>query len=312
MTSLSKPAGGLSQRTGAGKPRMQKAIPYLFIAPFYIVFICFFLGPAVFAVYIGLTNWHLLGAIQFVGFKNYINLMQDSTFWQAVGNTLYYIVAALAIQWPISLVLAVILNQKFTLFKRLYTTVYFIPVLTSSVVVAIVFTLFLDKSYGLFNAPLIALHMQPINWLGSINLSKGAVLILINWRWIGYNMVFFLASLQTIPQELYEAAWVDGANKLDTFWHITLPLLRPAIAYIMILGIIGGWQLFDEPWILTNKGGPADSSLSVGNYLYRVSIENLRMGYGSAIGVILFIVVFVITVVQLRFFGLYSREESHS
>lgn len=192
--------------------------------------------------------------------------------------------------------------------KRILTPIYFIPVLTSPVVIAIVFILFLDKDYGLFNAPLIAMGLSPINWLGSRELSKFAVVFLLTWRWTGYNMVLFLAALQAIPEELYEAAWVDGASIRHTFFYITLPMLRPSIAYVVILSVIGGWQIFDEPWILT-QGGPADSSLSVGNFLYRVSIQNLRMGYGSAIGTVLFVVVFLITIVQLRFFGIYSKEE---
>jgi multiple sugar transport system permease protein len=288
--------------------RQQQIVPYVFISPFFVVFIAFFLGPALFAVFTSFNDWHLLGSMKFVGLKNYHLLFQDKTFLKSVENTLFYIGAALLIQWPLSLVLAVILNQKFMPGKRVLTPIYFIPVLTSAVVVAIVFVLFLDKNYGLFQVPLVMLGLNPINWLGTRELSKVAVVMLITWRWTGYNMVLFLAALQAIPQELYEAAWVDGAGRSQTFFGITLPLVRPAIAYVMILGIIGGWQIFDEPWILT-RGGPADSSLSVGNFLYRISIQNMRMGYGSALGTVLFAFVFVVTVAQMRFFGLYSREE---
>jgi multiple sugar transport system permease protein len=287
----------------------RKFIPYLFIAPFFIVFIIFFLGPAIFAFFVSFQNWNLLGAMKFIGFKNYILLFHDKTFGQAVFNSLVYILSAIVVQWPLSLMLATIMNQKHMPGKKFLTPIYFIPVLTSSVVIAIVFVLFLDKKYGLFNVPFISLGLQPINWLGSTELSKFAVILLLVWRWSGYNMILFLASMQAIPQELYEAAWVDGAGKVQSWWNITVPLLRPAIAYVVIMGMIGGWQIFDEPWILTNKGGPADSSLSVGNFLYRMSIINLRMGYGSAIGTILFVVIFVFTIFQLRFFGLYSKEE---
>lgn len=311
MATISKTGDNPLLRTQTRKLRPEKIMPYLFIAPFYIIFICFFLGPALFAGFASFHNWHLLGEMKWIGLKNFQVLFKDQSFLLAVKNTLFYIASAILLQWPLSLILAVTLNQKFLRFKRFFSTVYFIPVLTSSVVVAIVFVMFLDKSYGLFNAPLIALGLPPINWLGSRELSKFSVLILIMWRYVGYNMVFFLATLQAIPQELYEAAWVDGANKLDTFWNITLPLLRPAIAYVMILGVIGGWQLFDEPFILT-RGGPADSSMSVANYLYRVSITNLRMGYGSAIGIVLFIVVFVITLFQLRYFGVIGKEENNA
>jgi ABC-type sugar transport system permease subunit len=303
-------------RAGATRPvarrrpwwrRQQVIAPYIFIAPFFVIFFVFFLGPAVFAFYVGFHQWQLLGPMQYVGLKNYRALLLDSTFWQSVTNTLYYVASGVLVQWPLALVLAVILSQRVLPGKRVLTPVYFIPILTSSVVVAIVFVLLLDQKYGLFNAPLVALGLGPVNWLGSAQLSKFAVIVLLAWRWTGYNMILFLAAIQAIPRELYEAAWVDGAGKLQTFLRITVPLLRPAVAYVMILGIIGGWQIFDEPWILTT-GGPADSSLSVGNFLFRMSIQNLRMGYGSALGTVLFIFVFVISVVQMRFFGIYSGE----
>jgi multiple sugar transport system permease protein len=309
ITGRTKKDIGIAQKIHVGWKLEQKFIPYLFIAPFFIIYILFFLGPAIFAFFVSFQNWNLLGAMKFIGIKNYIQLFQDTTFWQSMTNTLIYIASAIFIQWPISLLLATVLNQKHMPGKKFLSPIYFIPVLTSSVVVAIVFVLFLDKKYGLFNAPLISLGIQGINWLGSTDLSKYAVILLLVWRWSGYNMVLFLASLQAIPEDLYEAAWVDGAGKLQSWWNITIPMLRPAIAYVMILGVIGGWQIFDEPWILTNRGGPADSSLSVGNFLYRMSIQNVRMGYGSAIGTILFVVIFIFTVFQLRFFGLYSREE---
>ena len=286
----------------------RKAVPYLFIAPFFILFIVFFLGPALFAFYAGFHDWSLLGKMKFVALKNYRLLIRDDTFWLSVRNTLVYIASALVLQWPLSLMLAVVLNSKALRGRRILSPIYFIPVLTSTVVVAIVFVLFLDQKYGLFQIPVIALGLEPINWLGTRELSKVSVIILLVWRWTGYNMVLFLASLQSVPQELYEAAWVDGANSRQTFRHITIPMLRPAIAYVMILGIIGGWQIFNEPHILTG-GGPSDSSLSVANFLFRMSIENLRMGYGSAVGTVLFVFVFAISIFQMRFFGIYSEEE---
>ncbi len=288
--------------------RRQKLIPYFFIAPFFIVFIGFFLGPAIYAFFASFHDWHLLGEMKFIGLKNYRLLFRDRTLWLSVTNTLYYFAAALLVQYPLALLLAIALNQKALQGRHILTPLMFIPVLTSPVVVVIVFQIFLDRTYGLFNFPLRALGLEPINWLGSRQLSKAAVALLITWRWTGYNMVLFLASLQSIPQELYEAAWVDGANKARSFWHITLPMLRPAIAYVLIMGFISAWQMFDESWLLTN-GGPADSSLSVGNYLYRVGIREVRMGYASAIGVVLFIMVFITSGWQNRILGLYTRGE---
>ncbi len=285
----------------------QRAVPYLFIAPFFIVFVAFFLGPALFAFYAGFHDWTLLSKMSFVGLKNFRLLLRDTTLWLSVRNTLFYLASAIVLQWPFALILAVILNQKVLRGRRILTPVYFIPVLTSSAVVAIVFVLFLDKDYGLFNAPLIAMGLDPINWLGTRELSKPAVALLLIWRWAGYNMVLFLAALQSIPQELYEAAWVDGAGRLQTFAHITIPMLRPTIAYVLIMGIIGSLHLFEEPWILT-RGGPSDSSLSVGNYLYRVSVQNLRMGYGAALGLFLFVPVLAFSMLQMRLFRVYHED----
>lgn len=299
----------ISKKGTTSWSRHIKIIPYLFISPFFITFFLFFLGPALFAVYASFHNWSLLGEMEFIGVKNFVVLFRDQAFWQSFLNTVIYNLAGLFIQWPLALLLAVILNQKFLVGKKFFRPTFFIPVLTSSVVVAIMFTLFLDKDYGLFNVPLISMGLKPINWLGSREMSKWAVIMLLAWRWTGYNMVLFIAGLQAIPQDLYEAAWVDGANKVKSFVYITLPLLRPSIAYVMILGLIGGWQLFDEPWILT-KGGPADSSLSLGNFLYRVSIQNLRMGYGSAIGVFLFLLLFGLTLIQMRYFKINREDEA--
>jgi ABC-type sugar transport system permease subunit len=286
---------------------LQKQIfPYLLIAPFFIIFIVFFLRPALYAFYASFHDWNLLGAMKFTGLKNYLILSRDSTFFLSFTNTLIYIASGLFLQWPLALILAVILNQDKLPGKRIFSASYFIPVLTSTVVIGLVFSLFLDKKYGLFNYPLFKLGLDPLNWLGSRQLSKYAVILLVTWRWTGYNMVFFLAALQAIPKELYEAAQVDGANRFQSFFYITLPMMRPAIGYVIILGMIGGWQIFDEPYILT-KGGPSDSSLSVAYYLYRVSITNLRMGYGSAIGSVTFVMVMLLTILQLRFFGVYSK-----
>jgi len=309
MAASHLPAGGSQgAQSGWWLWRLQrKAVPYLFISPFFIVFLIFFLGPAIFAFYAGFHDWSLLTPLKYVGLKNFQLLLRDQAFWKSVVNTLYYIGAALLLQWPLSLLFAVMLNRERLPGRKVFTPAFFIPNLTSSIVIGIVFVLFLDKTYGLFNMPLKALGLEPINWLGSREMSKPAVIILLVWRWVGYNMVLFLSSLKSIPGELYEAAWVDGANRRQAFWSLTLPLLRPAIAYIMIMGIIGGWQIFNEPYILTN-GGPSDSSLALANYLYRVSIQNLRMGYGSAIGTVLFIFVFIVSIIQMRFFGVYSEE----
>ncbi len=199
MTETARAAHGPGLRW---RLRQRDVVPYLFIAPFFIVFVAFFLGPALFAMFASLHDWRLLGSMKMVGLKNYRLLLRDATFRKAVGNTLFYIASALVLQWPLSLVLAVILNRRRLPGKDLFTAAYFVPVLTSSVAVVIVFVVLLDKSYGLLNVPLRAMGLSTINWLGTRELSKFAVVLLITWRYTGYNMVLFLCS--------EEANWITG------------------------------------------------------------------------------------------------------
>lgn len=287
----------------------QKRIaPYICISPFYILFLIFSVVPVFLAFYLSFSSWSGVGEAKFIGISNYIDIFKDQTFILSVKNTLWYIVASILLVLPLALLLAMILNNKALKFKSIFRSIYFMPILTSTVAIAIVFLLLYDRDYGLLNVPLIALGKEPIDWLGSMELSKLAVIGLIAWRWTGYHMIFFLAGLQAIPQELYEAALVDGANKTQSFWYVTLPMLRPVITFELVTTLIGASQIFEEPFILT-AGGPADSSLSLVEYLYRVGFEWLRFGYASAIGVILFIFIFIFSLLQIKYLGAFGGGE---
>lgn len=289
--------------------KYQKSItPYICISPFYIIFMIFFIIPVFFAFYLSFMSWSGIGQPKLVGISNYINIFRDQTFILSVKNTIWYITASILLVLPLALFLAIILNNRFLKFKGFFRSLYFMPILTSTVAVAIVFRLLYDRDYGLFNIPLISLGKEPIDWLGSMELSKLAVIGLVTWRWTGYHMVFFLAGLQAIPQELYEAALVDGANKFQSFWYVTLPMLRPVITFELVTTLIGASQIFEEPFILTS-GGPADSSLSLVGYLYRVGFEWLRFGYASSIGVILFVFIFVFSLLQIKYLGAFRGGE---
>lgn len=289
--------------------KYQKSItPYICISPFYIIFMIFFIIPVFFAFYLSFMSWSGIGQPKLVGISNYINIFRNQTFILSVKNTIWYITASILLVLPLALFLAIILNNRFLKFKGFFRSLYFMPILTSTVAVAIVFRLLYDRDYGLFNIPLISLGKEPIDWLGSMELSKLAVIGLVTWRWTGYHMVFFLAGLQAIPQELYEAALVDGANKFQSFWYVTLPMLRPVITFELVTTLIGASQIFEEPFILTS-GGPADSSLSLVGYLYRVGFEWLRFGYASSIGVILFVFIFVFSLLQIKYLGAFRGGE---
>lgn len=308
---------GKARVAGAPAPRAVKTswwarhqrhvAPYVFISPFYLLFLLFLAGPAIFALVLSFSSWNGVGALRGVGLTNYANLLGDGTFWLSAGNTVWYMVASLGIVCPMALALAVVLNADFVRGKWLFRTLYFLPAVTSTVIIAIMFLLIYDQNYGLLNAALQLVGIPSINWLGDPTMSKIAIIGLLIWRYTGFIMIYFLAGLQAIPQEIHEAARVDGANRWQSFLHVTLPLLRPVILFVAVIVLIGSAQIFEEPYILT-QGGPADASLSIVEYLYREGFENLRFGYASAIGVVLFIVIFALSLVQMRFLGAFQDD----
>jgi ABC-type sugar transport system permease subunit len=308
-----RPAGALEVRAPVAShatwwERHQRRIaPYVFISPFYLLFLAFFLGPAAFALYLSFTDWNGVDAIRNAGLTNYNNLLGDATFGLSVVNTVWYMLASLFVVSPLALAAALLLNAGFVRGKPFFRTVYFMPVVTSPVAIAIMFILLYDKDYGLINAGLQFVGLPTLDFLGSPDLSKWAICGLLLWRWLGYQMIYFLAGLQAVPHELLEAAWVDGANRWQSFLNVTLPLLRPVILFVGVITLIGSSQIFEEPFILTH-GGPADSSLPLVGYLYRVGFEDLRLGYASAIGVALFVVIFGLSLAQMRFLGAFREE----
>ena len=289
------------------KRRRSSAAPYLFISPFYLLFAAFFLVPTLAAVVLSLFRWSSLGAPRFFGFSNYERLfLKDAVFWQAIGNTLFYSAASLFIVCPLALLLALALNAKGLWFKAFWRTVYFAPIVTSTVAVSLVFLMFYNRDYGLVNAVFGWFGLGPVNWLGDRSKVKLAVVLVIIWRWTGLTSIYFLAGLQSIARVLYEAAEIDGATTLQRFWHITLPQLRPVTLFVTVIVLIGSLQVFDEPQILTG-GGPANASLSVVQYLYSRGIDQLRFGYASAIGFLLFVSIFILSLIQFRLFRTESR-----
>lgn len=291
----------------AGKRRRAPLAPYAFITPAYLIFIAFLLGPMIFAVILSLFRWTALRPPRFVAFANYQYLLGDSVFWQAVKNTLLYSGASLFIVCPLALLLALALNSPALRFKPLWRAIYFAPIVTSAVAISLTFLMLYNREFGLINAALAQIGIGPFNWLGDRRLAPWAVIGVIIWRWTGLTSIYFLAGLQSIPRDLYDAAAIDGANTLQRFWHITLPQLRPVTLFVSVIVLIGSMQIFDEPQILTN-GGPANATLSVVQYLYTRGIEQLRFGYASTIGFALFVGIFVLSLVQFRFFR--QREPS--
>lgn len=283
----------------------RRLAPYLFISPFYILFVVFALGPLIAALYFSMIKWPGTGPMTFLGLANYLELFEDEIFLKSLGNTTYYAIGAVFVILPVALFLALLINAAVVRAKSLFRIAFILPVLTSTVAATIMFLLMFEHQYGLFNVALEAVGLNALKWLDE-ELVKLSVLLVAAWRYTGLNMLYFLAGLQSIPTDVYEAASVDGAGRWTTFWQITLPLLRPVSLFVVVVTIIGSFQFFAEPLLLAG-GGPNNASLTIANYLYRVGFSYLRMGYASAVGYILAVIIFILTLLQLKFFEAFGR-----
>lgn len=278
-----------------------KITPYLFILPFFVLFGVFGAFPMIFSGVVSLFRWRGLSTGEFVGLTNYINLMRDPSFLRSVSNTAFIWLGNVPPMLFLALVLATVLNSAMLRFKGIFRTIFYLPIITSLVVAGLVFSLILDPDYGLVNNLLVAVGLNPVNWLADPTWSKPAVIITVLWRWTGYNMAIMLAGLQSIDPELYEAAQVDGASGIQKFWRITVPLMKPIIVFTMILSTIGTINLFDEVFMLFRQsGGVGESALTPGLLLYRSGFEFLNFGYASAIAYVITILTFVLSLIQLR------------
>ena len=292
----------------SGGFQQHKLAPYAFISPFYLLFGFFFLAPSLIALVLSLFRWDGINDPRFVLARNYGRLVSDKVFAQAATNTAIYAIASLLIVLPLALVLAVLLNAKSLRFSNLWRAMYFTPVVTSTVAITLVFQILYSRDTGLLNAPLIYLGLEPIYWLGDRAWAKVAIIILITWRSTGLLTIYFLAGLQSIPEELYEAASIDGASMLQKFFSITIPMLRPIILFVSIIVLLSSIQIFDEPQILTS-GGPANATMSVVQYLYERGYTRLRLGFASAVGTVLFATVFILSLLQLQWYGVFRKED---
>ncbi|MEA4811806.1 MAG: sugar ABC transporter permease [Anaerolineaceae bacterium] len=270
-----------------------------FIAPNFILFAVFTFWPLIYSLYLSFMRWNMISPNKtWVGFENYILLSKDPVFWLAVKNTVYVTAGTVIIKLAIALFLAVLLNQKLA-GRLLYRAVIFSPTFTTSVAVAMVWTWIFDPFYGILRYPIEALGLVSPNWLGDVNWTVPALIIVSIWQGLGYDMVIFLAGLQSIPKILYEAAEVDGASKSSSFFNITLPLLSPTTFFLIITSIISSFKTFDLVAVMT-QGGPLNSSNVYIYYLYQLAFKRFRMGAASAMSVIFFVVILMITVIQVR------------
>lgn len=276
--------------------------PYLFVSPFYIMFIVFGLYPLLSSIYLSFTEWKGLGPIKFVGLANYSLLLKDHVFWQSMKNGVILFFMYVPLMTFLALVLAVILNSKRVRGFQVFRTLIFMPYITNMVAAAFTFRLLLNQKYGLINLMLGLFGIAPVPWLESMWGGRVSLCLLIVWAWLGYNMVIMLAGLQTIPGELTEAALIDGAGRTQAFFWITIPLMRPVILFSVVLSTIGSFGLFTEVYNLTG-GGPMNATITPIVSIFGQAFGNFRLGYASALAYVYFAFIFVLTLLQVRYFG---------
>jgi multiple sugar transport system permease protein len=275
-----------------------------FVAPALLVIAVFFFLPVVAAFLISLTDFDIyaladLANLRFVGLGNYLKLLQTPLFWQALGNTLYFVGAGVPLSIAASLGAALLLHSRLTRFKPFFRTALFAPVVTTLVAVAVIWRYLFNTRYGLLNYALGGLGIDPIDWLGDPHWAMPAIILFAVWKNFGYNMIIFLAGLQSIPDELYEAARIDGASIWRQFASVTLPMLSPVVMLVGILTIAGYFQLFAEPYVMT-QGGPLQSTVSVLYFMYEEGFKWWNLGSASAVAFVLFLLIFAVTALQLR------------
>jgi multiple sugar transport system permease protein len=275
-----------------------------FVAPALLVIVVFFFVPILAALVISLTDFDIYALadpanLRFVGFGNYLKLLQTPLFWQALGNTLYFVVAGVPISIGASLGAALLLNSRVVRFKPFFRTALFAPVVTTLVAVAVIWRYLFNTRYGLLNYALGGMGIDPIDWLGDPHWAMPAIILFAVWKNFGYNMIIFMAGLQAIPEELYEAARIDGASIWRQFRSVTLPMLSPVLLLVSILTIAGYFQLFAEPYVMT-QGGPLQSTVSVLYFMYEEGFKWWNLGSASAVAFVLFLLIFAVTALQLR------------
>lgn len=277
---------------------------YLFLAPTILVLITFVVLPILYAVFLSFHKVQLLGGIeyQFIGFRNFSRLIEDERVWVALKNTAEYVAIVVPSQTILALVLAVTLNSGIR-GKNWWRILYFLPTVTSSAVLTLIF-MWIYNTDGLLNNVLAFIGLPTYNWLGDPAVALKAIMIMNIWSTAPFYMVIYLAALQDIPQKLYEAAELDGANSWQQFIYITIPLLNPVTFFVVAIGIIGTFQLFDQSYIFSaGTGGPNNATLTLVLLIYQAVFRNLQMGYAAAIAFLLAVVIITITLIQRHLFG---------
>ena len=292
-------------RPARARGRVREALTgYAFAAPFLVIFMVFLALPILASFVLSFTDFSLGNLVDplsapFVGLKNYARLLGDTTFHQAAFNTAYFVVVGVVLNVALGLAAATALNRGISRFRALFRVGYYLPVVTSIVAIAVIWRFLFNADFGAVNGILHVFGITGPDWLGNPTLAMPVIILMAVWRNFGNAMIIFLAGLQAIPVDLYEAARIDGANRWQEFRRITVPMLRPTLLFCTVITTIGFLQLFEEPFVMT-QGGPLNKTLSVSMYVYQEAFNFFHQGYASAIAYTLFVVIAAVSLIQFR------------
>lgn len=300
---LVQPVAPVRARGGIRRALARNLEPWLLVAPVVVLFVVFFYGPLLYALYISLTEWNGgLTTPKWIGLDNYWKLTGDPKFQKAFWNTIYYTLLTVLPSMGFGLAVALLLNRQGSRLINAYRFVYYLPVITATAVMSVVWRFIYLPTGGLLNSILIRLGGEPVLWLLDPDLAMPSLAVTSIWRHAGFCMVIFLAGLQAISDTYYEAAKIDGANSWQLFRHVTWPLLSPTTFFVLVTSIIGSFQVFDSVRVMT-RGGPVDSTNVIVYNIFENAFETFAMGYGSAIAFVLFLMIMFMTLVQFKVLG---------
>ncbi len=279
--------------------KKKKWLPYLFVAPYLVHFIVFVAFPVFFSLFLTVHKWNIISPVEYVGAANYTRMFHDRLFWQAILNTLKFLLIHIPLQLIIALALAEFLNQHIR-FKGFFRAAFFLPVIVSGVVVTILWQQLYGFDSGLINRVLSMIGLGRVGWLINPDMAMTSIAVMATWKNVGLYIILFLVGLQTVPRAYYEAAEIEGASHWQKFRHITLPLINPTIFMVVILSTIGGFSLFIEPYVMTG-GGPLNSTLSSVLYIYKQAFQYYHMGYSATLGFFFAFLILFVVMIQKRY-----------
>lgn len=276
----------------------RKWLPYLLVSPYILFVAVFVIFPVVFSFILTFHKWNIIAPMKFIGVENYTRLFHDRLFWTSILNTLKFLLLHIPLQLAVALFLAVLLNQKLRA-AAFFRASFFMPVIVSGVVVTILWQQLLGYDAGIINRMLMVIGIEKTGWLVDPDIAIYSIAVMATWKNVGLYVILFLVGLQTVPTQYYEAARLEGANKWQQFYHITLPMINPTVFMVVVLSTIGGFSLFIEPYIMTG-GGPLNKTLSGVLYIYKQAFQYYNMGYSATLGFFYALMIMTVVLIQKR------------